>query len=298
MTPEAAQIIQDAFTALRRDVPPLAPPGVERLSVSAIDKFWKCPEQFRRERYAGERAHIRASSLFGRAFHSALAVNFEAKIHTLQDLPLETMRDIAGGSWTEEKEKEIGRTEIVWDRKENDLQQGVINAIVGVGAQPGYMQVLAPTVQPVAVERWLEVPTRYGFPMVAKVDLEEVSGEIIDYKTGAKKRNQKELDGSVQATGYCWLKAEEGNPATGFRWHLAVQTKTGKQSYQELTTSRTKPQTDSFERLLETTARTMRFYWETYGPEGTWPGASEAGWWCSPTGCSFWGTCPWRGGAK
>jgi hypothetical protein len=295
MTLEASEIIQDAFLAARREVPPLAPPGVERLSVSAIDRFWKCPEQFRRERYDQELAAMRASALFGRAFHRAVEVNYEAKKHTREDLDVKTMRDISGGSFTEERDKVIGKQELIWDRKENELQQAVITSVVGNSSRPGYLQTLAPTVQPVEVERWVEVPTEYGFPVVAKLDVEEERGEVIDIKTGTKRRNQTDLDNSIQGTGYLWLRAREGNPASNFTWHLAIEKKTPE--YQDMTTGRTAGQMAAFERLLETTARTMRFYWEQFGPDGPWPGASESGWWCSQKACSFWKTCPWRGGA-
>jgi hypothetical protein len=208
------------------------------------------------------------------------------------------MRDIAGESFNLARDEELGKSEIVWDEKPNLVQQNVIKAVVGTDSFPGYHQVLAPIVQPREVERWAEVPTSVGVPLVAKIDVETVDEVTIDLKSGKKAKSQADLDKSVQATTYLWIRRAELKPATEFRWHTAIQYKTKPAMHQELTTVRTDGQLRAFDLMLRQTAQAMTFYYNTFGPEGPWPGAPEAAWWCSPGMCGFYSTCIWKGGSK
>jgi hypothetical protein len=294
---EITSILQGVFQSARGETPARVPPGVERLSISSIDGFWKCAEKWRREKLQKERGPTYGNQLFGSAFHKAVETNFRHKIEAHEDLPIPFMRDIAGEAFNLKRDEELGKTEIIWDEKPNDVQQGVIKAVVGTDSFPGYQQVLAPIVQPVAVERWVEVPTKVGVPLVAKIDVETNQDVTIDLKSGKKAKSQADLDKSAQATAYLWLRREELKPAREFRWHTAISYKTKPSMHQELATTRTDGQLRAFDLLLQQTAQAMSFYYETFGPEGPWPGAPEAGWWCSPGMCGFYASCPWRGGA-
>jgi CRISPR/Cas system-associated exonuclease Cas4 (RecB family) len=290
-------ILQGAFRKEAEHIAPLVPPGIERLSVSSIDGFWKCAERWRREKLGRERQSTYSDQLFGGAFHKAAEVNFRQKIESHEDLPLPFMRDIAGEAFNLKLEEELGENEIIWKDKPNDVQQAVIKAVVGTDSFPGYQQVLAPIVQPAEVERWVEVPTRIGVPLVAKIDVETIQDVTIDLKSGKKAKTQADLDKSAQATTYLWLRRQEFKPATEFRWHTAIQYKTKPAMHQELATTRTDAQFRAFELLLQQTAQAMSFYYQQFGPDGPWPGAPEAGWWCSPGQCGFFPTCHWKGGA-
>jgi hypothetical protein len=207
------------------------------------------------------------------------------------------MRDVAGDSFNTVVEEITGVEEIRWyENKPPEVQAGVIAAMVGVGSAPGYLQVLAPTVQPVAVERWIEQPTILGVPLVAKIDVETDTGAIRDLKTTKRAKTQPDLDANIQATANLWLREQEGDPASEFGWHCSIRTKTPQQ--QELVTTRTDGELRAFERLLVVTANTISDYVARYGEDGPWPGASPMAWWCAATQCSFWSECAWRGGAK
>lgn len=270
--------------------------GIERLSPSSIEGFYKCPEQWRQERIVKAPRFSTAEQLFGSAFHRAAECNFRQKIVSHEDIPVKEMRDVTGDSFNAVVEEVKGEEEIRWyDSAPGDVQADVILAMVGEGEDLGYHQVLAPAVQPVAVERWLEVSTVLGVPLVGKLDVETES-VIRDLKTGKKRKTQADLDSNIQATAYLYMRDAEGNHADEFGWHVAVRTKTPSQ--QELSTTRTAGEFAAFERLLLVTAQTIQHFMETYGAEGPWPGTSPMAWWCSSVQCSFWASCAWRGGAK
>lgn len=274
------------------------PEDKRRFSPSFIEQVYKCPEQVRRERLLKEPSFATADKLFGTAFHRTAEFSYRQKIESHEDLPVETMREYAGESFNEVVEETKGVEEIRWySDKPNDVQQGVITAMVGNSSLPGYHQVLAPTVQPVACERWVEIDdTPIGVPLVGKIDLEADDGRVIDLKTSKRSKTQLDLDKSIQATAYLWMRQTEEDAASGFAWHTSVRTI--KPQQQELQTGRTDRELAQFERLLIVTANTVGHYMETYGADEPWPGASPMSFMCAPKQCSFWSTCIWRGGAK
>lgn len=274
---------------------PTLPEGfpVAHLSPSSIDSFWKCPEQFRREKIDKEARPSSAELIFGSAFHRAAETNFLQKIDSHEDIPVQEMRDLAGDSFNTVLEEEKGTREIVWhDNRPNDIQAGVVTAMVGTESLPGYHQVLAPAVQPVAVERWIRVDTPAGIPLVGRIDVETVDLNMIDLKTSKRAKTQADLDKSTQATSYMWARQQEGNPSAVFSWHTAIRTV--KPQQQELMTRRSERELGQFERLVQVTVDAIVHNLEMYGAEGPWPASSPLAWWCAPTQCSFYPSCPWR----
>lgn len=286
--------VLDIFTeAFEPQTAPLLP--VAHLSPSSIDSFWKCAEQWRREKVDRDPRPATAETIFGGAFHRAVETNMRQKIDSHEDIPVPVMRDVAGDSFNEILEAEKGEREILWrDAKPNVVQAEVITAMVGNESHLGFHQVLAPAVQPLEVERWVTVDTPVGVPLNMRLDIEDEQGRIFDVKTSKKAKTQGDLDKSTQPTAYLWGRAAEGNPARDFTVHLAIRTKTPQQM--ELVTYRSAEQLAQFERLLQVTVTTITHYLETYGPEGPWPAASPLAWWCAASQCSYFPTCPWRGG--
>lgn len=293
--------VVNALEQLLGDLPAsdgLAGLPFDHLSASSIDKLWKCPEQFRRERVLKEPTSTSGRMLFGSAFGKAAEHNYLAKMESREDLPVATMRDVAGDSFNAVVEEEKGKREIVWhDAAPNKVQQGVICAMVGTDSNPaGYLQVFAPTVQPVAVERTFNVVTRSGVKVTGRIDVESERGQVIDLKTTTKAKTQTDLDKDNQATTYLWAREQEGNPATEFAWHVVKQNLTTP-GLQEVVGSRTPEQIRLFDSFVDMTVATIRRYMEDYGPDSPWPPAPPMAWWCSPTSCGLWSTCKWRGGA-
>lgn len=290
-----AEILEDVFAPRPSSLPDGFP--VAHLSPSSIDSFWKCQEQWRREKIDRSIRPTTAEQLFGSAFHRACELNFRQKIDTGEDLAAEQMRDVAGESFTEVFEEELGTNEIEWGTsKPNVVQQEVITTVVGSAGNPGYHQVLAPTVKPVAVERWVTVDTDSGVPVRMRLDVETTLGEVIDLKTTKRAKGQDEIDKSTQATSYLWGRAREGSPAEAFKLHVAIRTK--QPSQQELATSRTDRQLGMFDRLVDYTVASILGNLDRYGEQGPWPAAPVLAWYCAPSQCSFWSACAWRGGGR
>lgn len=268
----------------------------DHLSASSIDKLWKCPEQFRRERVLREPTATSGKMLFGSAFGKAAEHNYLAKLDSHEDLSADVMRDVAGESFNEVVEAEKGEREILWhDLAPNKVQQGVICAMVGTDSNPaGYLQVLAPLVQPVAVERTFNVVTGSGVKVTGRIDVESDRGQVIDIKTTSKAKTQTDLDKDNQATVYMWAREMEGDPATGFAWHVVKQNLT-KPGLQEVVGTRSAAKIARFESFVDMTVATIRRYLEDYGEDSPWPPASPLAWWCAPTSCGWWSTCSWRG---
>ncbi|MCR4340081.1 MAG: PD-(D/E)XK nuclease family protein [Gemmatimonadaceae bacterium] len=267
---------------------------VERLSPSSIDGFWKCAEQWRREKVEKDRRPVTVDQLFGSAFDRAASTNFRQKIESHEDISVVEMRDVAGDSFNTVVEEEKEERGIDWyETKPATLQAEVITQMVGNDSLPGFHQVLAPTIQPVTIQRWFEVPTVVGVPFVGKIDVETDRAQVRDMKTTKKAHTQADIDKNTQATGYLWAREREGDPAADFGTLIAIRTI--KPQQQELVTTRTAEEIAQFDSLLLVTAQTISHFMNTYGPDGPWPGASPLGWWCSKRQCSFYGNgCPWR----
>lgn len=262
---------------------------LDHFSPSSIDGFWKCPEQWRRERIGFDRMATTSKQIFGSVFHRAAEHNFAQKIDSHEDLPVEQVQERAGDAFNEVLDEEIGKREIVWGTdKPNEIQQECIRA------SASYHKNVAPPVQPIAVEHTFRVDL-LGFPFTGRIDVVTEDRRIIDLKTTGRRKVQGDLDKDTQASGYLWARREEGFAAPDFSLHVAVRNKTPTQ--QTLSTTRTGGQLDQFEELTRVTLATVRHYLDVYGPDGTWPGASPLGWWCSQKNCSFWQSCCWRGGA-
>lgn len=265
------------------------------LSPSSIDSFWKCAEAFRRERIAKIPTPASDKMLFGSAFGKAAERNYVSKMETGNDLPDKQMRDVTGDSFNEVVEEEKGKREISWHEfgTPAKAQTGVMTAMLGSTSLPGYHQVVAPTITPVAVERSFEHVTKSGLTIKGRIDLETADGGVIDIKTTGRAKTQAELNKDNQARAYLWAREKEGNPATRFSWHVVKRniTKPGL----DTTLSIRQADTVAFERLVDMTARTISSYVREYGEDGPWPPAPPMAWWCSPTTCSFYAKgCPWR----
>lgn len=286
------------MSALEALLAPATAFPLEHLSPSSVDGYWKCPEQWRRDKLIVEEPRpVSAEALFGSAFHRAAEHNLSQKIVSHEDMTVDVMRDVTGDSFNEVVEQEKGTREIQWhDRKPAVVQAEVITSMVGTGSLPGWHQVLAPTIQPVSVERWVKVDTPAGVPLVGRIDVETDSGKIVDLKTSKRAKTQLDLDKSTAATGYLYARRAEGDPATGFSWATAIRTV--KPQQQELFTERTDSELAQFERLLRVTVEQIMHNLSVYGPTEPWPAASTLAWYCAPLQCSYWSSCCWRGGAK
>jgi hypothetical protein len=253
--------------------PPKSLP-IESLSISSINLFSRCPEKWRRRYLENQYEPASGSMVLGSAVGAAAGSNYQEKIQTMVDQPLERVLDTYADEFELRKEQE----EIDWGRdKPGTLKDS------GTDVLTIYQEIVAPTTFPTAVERKFEL----SFPEVdwtfkGYIDLEDL-GSVSDLKVRRARMNQNDADSDPQATAYLLARRAEGNPARSFNFHTMVRTK---QPYTEqVPTARSDQQMDNFINRLYRVATEM--VWRTENE--AWQGAPPGAWWCSKTMCAWHG---------
>jgi RecB family exonuclease len=168
-----------------------------------------------------------ANRALGSAVHAALTRNFRQKIETKQDLPVTEVRD----SFVEDLGEELDTAVLTDTDKVEDLQD-LGEALVSL-----YMERVAPTVQPAAVELAVEGSIG-GVHVSGYVDLVDTEGRVIDLKTSSKKPSGVRADYRRQVTTYVMLTP---NASGAGRLDTMTKTKTvalHQQSYDVLASDR------------------------------------------------------------
>ncbi len=135
-----------------------------------------------------------ANMALGRAVHSALGENFAQKVDTREDLPTEGVVALFREAWTHE----IEQTEF---RDEEDPKE---LAATGEALVTKYMENMAPTIDPAAVELKVEGEIA-GIKVRGWIDLLDVEGRVIDIKTAKAKPSSIEPMHKFQVATYAHL---------------------------------------------------------------------------------------------
>lgn len=194
--------------------PTAAPPAEvpASLSPSQIATWGDCQVKWYYKKVLGLPDPANGARALGRAVHQAVEHNFAQKLHTREDLPVEGVVALFRDAFTAELDQ--GAT---LDAEESagelaDLGHGVVSL---------YMDHVAPTIQPAAVE--LAVAGRIGgIPVTGYIDVLDVEGRVIDLKTAAKKPAGIRPDYRNQVTTYAMLEPR----ATAARLDTIAKTKT------------------------------------------------------------------------
>jgi hypothetical protein len=272
---------QDAMTFENR-----GDPFLKRLSASSLGMFSRCPDQFRRRYLLRELEPASARLLWGSADDAAATHNYQQKITTHEDIPVDEVQDAFRDAVRDEIEAAGGISEVLWEDT-SPIE------IVDQGARLvyAYHEQVAPTVQPTAVQEWFETEIAgIELPIVGKIDvLREVS--VIDGKTGRAKKSKPEPHWRLQGGIYMRVAQRP------MEWHLRTKTKTP-----AVYTPENEPglRIELTAGEIDLTERKVRSYWDlivhymsTYGPYEPWPtSAPDYGWACSncwyKPGCSWW----------
>ena len=217
----SAHLVQLAFPALQ-DLPLLAPPP-ERystelivapevalttipstngslaaktdpapvLSPSQVRCFFDCQARWW-FKYGLQLPERKNSSLaLGLAVHQALEVNFREKLETREDLETTGVVCVFREAWMEQ----VPQTEFTPDESQGDLRR------VGEKLVAKYMDEVAPTVEPAAVE--LDVQGEIaGVAVRGRVDVLDVEGRLIDFKTASRRPSHVSPDYAFQLATY------------------------------------------------------------------------------------------------
>jgi hypothetical protein len=217
----SAHLVQLAFPALR-DLPLLAPPPERSftelivapevaltklpatngapaaktdpapvLSPSQVRCFFDCPARWW-FKYGLQLPERKNSSLaLGLAVHQALEVNFREKLETQEDLETTGVVIVFREAWMEQ----VPQTEFTSDESQGDLRR------LGEKLVAKYMDEVAPTVEPAAVE--LDVQGEIsGVAVRGRVDVLDVEGRLIDFKTASRRPSSVSPDYAFQLATY------------------------------------------------------------------------------------------------
>lgn len=161
------------------------------LSPSQVRCFFDCPARWW-FKYGLQLPERKNSSLaLGLAVHQALEVNFREKLETQEDLETIGVVIVFREAWMEQ----VPETVFTPDESQGDLRR------MGERLVAKYMDEVAPTVEPVAVE--LDVQGEIGGVRVrGRVDVLDVEGRLIDFKTASRRPSSVSPDYAFQLATY------------------------------------------------------------------------------------------------
>jgi CRISPR/Cas system-associated exonuclease Cas4 (RecB family) len=161
------------------------------LSPSQVRCFFDCPARWW-FKYGLQLPEQKNSSLaLGLAVHQALEVNFREKIETREDLETTGVVCVFREAWMEQ----VPQTVFAPDESQGDLRR------MGERLVAKYMDEVAPTVEPAAVE--LDVQGEIsGVAVRGRVDVLDVEGRLIDFKTASRRPSSLSPDYAFQLATY------------------------------------------------------------------------------------------------
>ena len=161
------------------------------LSPSQVRCFLDCPARWW-FKYGLQLPERKNSSLaLGLAVHQALEVNFREKVETQEDLDTIGVVMVFREAWMEQ----VPQTVFTPDESQGDLRR------MGERLVSKYMDEVAPKVEPAAVE--LDVQGEIsGVSVRGRVDVLDVEGRLIDFKTASRRPSHVSSDHAFQLATY------------------------------------------------------------------------------------------------
>jgi hypothetical protein len=254
------------------------------LSPASIRAFEKCPEAFRRQYLLGQKVPPNLSMTLGAVVGDTLAHYFAGQIAgrtpaapELDDLVLELFAaKIVETELGPEDDPDLGRAQCR-------------------GAVADYLTEIAPSVQPVSVERRasFRFNAKQQWRFVCYFDL-ECARVVADLKFGRSSIKEERAYRDLQATAQTFMRWAERNPAE-FVFHAATLERPDEgPRWQVVPAARSVAQLLGFQRRVARVARLIAHLDAT--EPGEWPLAADFGWWCAPRvggdGCPHWERCP------
>ena len=276
----------DRLSALENLLGPLPPSEwplhTSHLSATQLTMFRRCQEQYRHRYLLHEKERPAGALIWGGADHKAHELNFQQKIESHEDLP-------------------VGDVELAFAEAFDSRIADTDEEIDWKGGKPGQMKdqgvklvaachtLVSPRVQPIAVERKIEVNLPdVPAPILAYLDV-ETETEVIERKTAKGKVSQVKPDWRLQGGIYQLMT---GKPIS---WHVSAKTKTPRvytpAEEPGLAIPYSEGYTASILGTVQDTAHQMVAVMEEKGPDERWPGALEHQWACNY--CGYRPTCPW-----
>lgn len=255
---------------------------ISTIRQSSLSTFENCPEMFRRRYLEGEIIPPGLAAHVGTGVHKAAEVNHKAKIVTGRDEPLVVLQDAARDGYVSAV-KTVGAYMAPEDMPSaKRLASAALDDAVALARV--YHDEVAPAIQPLLVEKWVEIYVPDLTPSISgTIDLLDCAGTLVDLKTSSKAWPASRAQQSPQATIYSKLvEAETGRAPSEIRFDVLV--KGNKPRYQPLSTTRTEA---DFQAVLARLQIMMQMIMA-----GIFPPAPTGAWICGPKYCGFFYTCP------
>lgn len=251
------------------------------LSASAISRLLTCPEQYRQSYMLGNWPRPLWFTVLGSAYHHARRINYEQKVFSGEDLPIDEVLTAYAEGWIHAL-----RDDIQW--RDQDSAEAFS---IGADMTRVYHEKVSPTVKPVAVEERFELKVP-GVPLLVKgvIDVRDERMVLIDTKTQDKGAKQPKPDWRPQAFIYCAAR-----PGYDFEWH--VQSRGNLACWTplnapQLRMANTAPRRRAAERLVQHAYSLLVDLYGRYGLDEPWPGNGLVhGFACK--GCSYRSRCFW-----
>src|ERR1039457_4627046 len=161
------------------------------LSPSQVRCFFDCPARWWFKYGLQFPARKNSSLALGLAVHQALEVNFREKLETQEDLETTGVVCVFREAWMEQ----VPQTVFTSGESQGDLRR------LGERLVAKYMDEVAPTVEPAAVE--LDVQGEIsGVRVRGRVDVLDVEGRLIDFKTASRRPSCVSPDYAFQLATY------------------------------------------------------------------------------------------------
>jgi RecB family exonuclease len=255
---------------------------IDYISQSTFGMFLRCPQQYERRYVRGEIIPPGIAARRGSATHKAAQINHEQKLTSREDLPTDTLQDAARDHYVK-----LVKEEGVFIPKDRVSEKGALLA-GGLDAATRltklYHDALAPQIMPALVEKRLSIDAGLSLPIMGTVDVLTEDNVLIDMKTAAKSKAQKDADTSLQLSFYSGLAARHtGKWPAKITLDVLVDNKIPK--HQRLITHRNGKDWASLLSRLQIFVAQL----ET----GLFPPCSPDSWACSQDFCGYWWTCKW-----
>lgn len=257
--------------------PPASLP-VSHLSVSSLNLYARCPLAWKRRYIDHLPDGVSGKMLLGSAAGAALCQHYGRQIETGEGISTEELLDEFSASLT-------GRTD-----REDDVDYGSDTPgrlkDTAAAALSLYHRVIAPTIDPVEVEREFELSwDGVDWTLTGFLDLETTDGAVGDYKMTGQKISDDKAAAEIQPTVYLAARRAEGYPAPEFRYHALIRTNQPKADI--VPTLRTERQLDLLTTRVFAVARSIAWRWandcwEGAGPDVAWLCRS-----CPASGCAW-----------
>ena len=201
----------------------------KHLSHSQISAYIRCPVAYYSRYILGVKSQPSAAMVLGSAVHKAFEENFKQKSVSMKDLPSSAVKDVFRDYWREHSK------EATFSSEKDEVPDEMLDE--GISMVEKYMDEVAPSIQPVAVEKrfFLKLPG-VRRKILGFIDLITKDEAVIDFKTTKRLPDAEKLAKDHQLSLYSIAYRElYGRSARLFRYdYLLRKSSKGKGKWTEV----------------------------------------------------------------